>query len=68
MRCMYGMYVVLVCPGSKSSGGVLNGDKLVSKMVQFFPNIQLSREDVQAVPLVSVTLTLSLPPSLPDPN
>ena len=54
--------VVLVRPGSKSSGGVLNGDKLVSKMVQFFPNIQLSREDVQAVPLVSVTLTLSLPP------
>ena len=56
--CMGCVYVVLVCPGSKSSGGVLNGDKLVSKMVQFFPNIQLSREDVQAVPLVSVTLTL----------
>ena len=56
------MYVVLVRPGSKSSGGVLNGDKLVSKMVQFFPNIRLSLEDVQAVPLVSATLTLSLPP------
>ena len=34
---------------------MLNGEKLVAKMAQFFPNIQLSLEDVQAVPLVTLT-------------
>ena len=39
---------------------MLNGEKLVAKMAQFFPNIiQLSLEDMQAVPMVTHPHTLS---------
>ena len=53
------IYIAVVGTGSGSSNSkTIDEEKLVNKVLQFFPNLKLSVEEVRNTPIVSIHLTI----------